>query len=49
MFQYYWLSYFALVKVSLHGAYLSKELFLGQFKDNEMLGNGDNKENCMMQ
>jgi hypothetical protein len=41
MFQNHWLSYYALVKVSLHGAYLGKELFLGQFKDNKRQGYGE--------
>jgi hypothetical protein len=29
------------VKVSLHSAYLGKELFLGQFKDNKRQGKGE--------
>ncbi len=41
MFQYHLLPYYALVQISLHDAYLETELFLGQFKDNEMHGKGE--------
>jgi hypothetical protein len=41
MFQNHLLPNYALVKVSLHDAYLGKELFLGQFKDNGIHGKGE--------
>ncbi len=41
MFQNQLLPYYVLVKISLHGAYLEKELFLGQLKDEEMHGKGE--------